>query len=122
MAYAELAGLTPVYVNARVREALRGAPFETDALVLDAEGLTDVDRAGLDAIADLATGLGGQGIVLHVALGGHARIRAEAGAAELNDAGLRWKINAVDSGNGRGTAVTRRAPRDRAGSRRSTPA
>jgi SulP family sulfate permease len=55
------------YVKARVREAVRGAPSETHALVLDAEGLTDVDSAGLDAIADLATGLAGEGIVLHVA-------------------------------------------------------
>jgi sulfate permease, SulP family len=55
------------YVKGRVREAVRGAPSETHSLVLDAEGLTDVDSAGLDAIADLATGLGGEGIVLHVA-------------------------------------------------------
>jgi len=37
-----------------VREAVRGAPSDTHSLVLDAEGLTDVDSAGLDAIADLA--------------------------------------------------------------------
>jgi sulfate permease, SulP family len=55
------------YVKGRVREAVRGAPSETHSLVLDAEGLTDVDSAGLDAIADLATGLAGEGIVLHVA-------------------------------------------------------
>jgi hypothetical protein len=35
--------------------------------VLDAEGLTNVDSAGLDAIGALATGLAGEGIVLHVA-------------------------------------------------------
>jgi sulfate permease, SulP family len=55
------------YVKGRVREAVRGAPSETHSLVLDAEGLTDVDSTGLDAIADLATGLAGEGIVLHVA-------------------------------------------------------
>jgi sulfate permease, SulP family len=55
------------YVKARVREAVRGAPYETHSLVLDAEGLTDVDSAGLDALADLATRLAGEGIVLHVA-------------------------------------------------------
>ena len=55
------------YVKARVREAVRGAPSETHSLVLDAEGLTDVDSAGLDAIADLTTGLAGEGIVLQVA-------------------------------------------------------
>ena len=55
------------YVKGRVREAVRGAPSDAHSLVLDAEGLTDVDSAGLDAIADLATGLGGEGIVLHVA-------------------------------------------------------
>jgi SulP family sulfate permease len=55
------------YVKGRVREAVRGAPSETHSLVLDAEGLTDVDSGGLDAIADLTTGLAGEGIVLHVA-------------------------------------------------------
>ena len=55
------------YVKGRVREAIRGAPSETHALVLDAEGLTDVDSAGLDAIADLVKSLAGAGIVLHVA-------------------------------------------------------
>jgi high affinity sulfate transporter 1 len=55
------------YVKGRVREAVRGAPSETHSLVLDAEGLTDVDSAGLDAIAALATGLAAEGIVLHVA-------------------------------------------------------
>ena len=55
------------YVKARVREAVRGAPSETHSLVLDAEGLTDVDSAGLDAITDLATRLAGEGIVLYVA-------------------------------------------------------
>ena len=55
------------YVKGRVREAVRGAPSETDALVIDAEGLTDVDSAGPDAITDLATRLAGEGIVLYVA-------------------------------------------------------
>jgi MFS superfamily sulfate permease-like transporter len=55
------------YVKARVREAVRAAPSETHALVFDAEGLTDVDTAGLDAIAELARGLAAEGIVLHMA-------------------------------------------------------
>ena len=38
------------YVKGRVREALRAAPSEPHALVLDAEGVTHVDSAGLDAL------------------------------------------------------------------------
>ena len=48
-------------MKGRVREAVRGAPSQTHSLVLDAEGLTHVDSAGLDTIADLATGLAGKG-------------------------------------------------------------
>jgi hypothetical protein len=36
-----------------VREALHAAPSVPHALVLDAEGVSHVDAAGLDAIADL---------------------------------------------------------------------
>ena len=55
------------YVKGRVREALRGSPSEPHALVLDAEGMTHVDSAGLDALDDLATSLGAEGITLDVA-------------------------------------------------------
>ena len=43
----------PSYVKGRVREALRGAPSPPHALVLDAEAMTHVDSAGLDALGDL---------------------------------------------------------------------
>jgi sulfate permease, SulP family len=55
------------YVKGRVREAVRGAPSETHTLVLDAEGLTHIDSAGLDALGDLTTGLRREGITLRVA-------------------------------------------------------
>ncbi len=42
------------YVKGRVREALDAAPSEPHALVFDAEGMSHVDVAGLDALADLA--------------------------------------------------------------------
>ena len=38
------------YVKGRVREALHAAPTEPFALVLDAEGVSHVDAAGLDAL------------------------------------------------------------------------
>jgi MFS superfamily sulfate permease-like transporter len=41
------------YVKGRVREALDAAPSEVHALVLDAEGVSHVDIAGLDALGDL---------------------------------------------------------------------
>ena len=46
------------YVKGRVREALRAAPSPAHALVFDAEGLSHVDTAGVDALTDLATNLG----------------------------------------------------------------
>ena len=55
------------YVRGRVREALRGAPSEPTALVLDAESMTDVDTAGLDLLGRLSEDLGRDGIALHVA-------------------------------------------------------
>jgi high affinity sulfate transporter 1 len=41
------------YVKGRVREALDAAPSEPHALVLDAEGMSHIDVAGLDALTDL---------------------------------------------------------------------
>ena len=55
------------YVKGRVKEALRGAPTETTALVLDAEAMTHIDSAGTQAMEDLAGSLDDDGIALHVA-------------------------------------------------------
>jgi SulP family sulfate permease len=55
------------YVKARVREAIHGAGTETHDLVLDAEGVTHVDVAGLEALGELTTGLARDGITLRVA-------------------------------------------------------
>ena len=55
------------YVKARVREAIHGAPSPPHDLVLDAEGITHVDSAGLDALGDLGDELGRDGITLQVA-------------------------------------------------------
>jgi MFS superfamily sulfate permease-like transporter len=41
---------TASYVKGRIQEALRGAPTATTALVLDAEGMTHIDAAGLQAL------------------------------------------------------------------------
>jgi high affinity sulfate transporter 1 len=41
------------YVKGRVREAIRGAPTEPRWLVLDAEGMTQIDASGLDALKTL---------------------------------------------------------------------
>jgi high affinity sulfate transporter 1 len=59
------------YVKGRVNEALRGAPTETTALVLDAEGMTHVDSAGLQALEDLVGTLASDGIALHFARAKH---------------------------------------------------
>jgi sulfate permease, SulP family len=55
------------YVRARVREALRGAPSPPHDLVLDAEGMTHVDSAGLDALGDLSESLARDGVTLRIA-------------------------------------------------------
>ena len=55
------------YVKARVREAIRGAPSPPHDLVLDAEGITHVDIAGLNALGDLCDELARGGVTLRVA-------------------------------------------------------
>jgi high affinity sulfate transporter 1 len=55
------------YVQGRIREALRAAPTPTRWLVLDAEGMSHVDAAGIDALADLASQLRGEGVAVAVA-------------------------------------------------------
>jgi SulP family sulfate permease len=55
------------YVRGRISEALRGAPTEPIALVLDAEAMTHVDTAGLDLLGELPERLAQDGIALHVA-------------------------------------------------------
>ena len=72
------------YFRGRVREAIRGAPTETHDLVLDAEGVSHVDSAGLAALGDLGEGLARDGITLRVArmkTPVHERL-AEAGVAD----------------------------------------
>ena len=55
------------YVKARVREAIRGAPSPPHDFVLDAEAMTHVDVAGLDALGDLHDRLAEDGVMLRVA-------------------------------------------------------
>jgi high affinity sulfate transporter 1 len=55
------------YVKGRMHEAVRGAPTPTQWLVLDAEGLTHIDSAGVAAIDELTRDLERGGVVLVVA-------------------------------------------------------
>jgi len=55
------------YVRGRIQEALRGAPTHTTALVLDAEAITHIDSAGLQALEDLAASLDRDRIELYFA-------------------------------------------------------
>jgi len=70
------------YVRGRIEEALRGAPTETTALVLDAEAITHIDSAGLQALADLADSLDDDRIELHFARAKHAIGERIAGKVE----------------------------------------
>jgi MFS superfamily sulfate permease-like transporter len=55
------------YVKGRIREALRGASTKPAWLVFDAEALTHVDSAGIEAFRDLSRTLRDQGVTLLVA-------------------------------------------------------
>jgi high affinity sulfate transporter 1 len=75
------------YVKGRVQEALRGAPTVTTALVLDAEAVTHVDSAGLQALEDLAGTLKDDGIALHIARAKHPiadRLAGAVGGADFH--------------------------------------
>jgi sulfate permease, SulP family len=74
------------YVKARVREAIRGAPSPPHDLVLDAEGITHVDSAGLDALGDLCEDLARNGVTLRV-----ARMKTPV-QGELEEAGIAERI------------------------------
>jgi MFS superfamily sulfate permease-like transporter len=74
------------YVKGRVREAIRGAPTEPHWLVLDAEGMTQIDASGLDALKTLVEELEKEGIGFAV-----ARLKS-AMAARLDAAKLTEQI------------------------------
>jgi sulfate permease, SulP family len=59
------------YVRGRIQEALRGAPTRTTALVLDAEAITHIDSAGLQALGTWPAASTTDGIELHVARAKH---------------------------------------------------
>jgi MFS superfamily sulfate permease-like transporter len=73
------------YVKGRVREAIRGAAWEVNWLVFDAEAVTHVDATGLEALTDLVHELGDSGIGMAVArLKSPTRLHFdEAGLTEL---------------------------------------
>jgi high affinity sulfate transporter 1 len=62
------------YVKGRVREALRAAPSVTGTLVLDAVGMSHVDTAGMDALADLDANLGVELLIAHARSGLEAQL------------------------------------------------
>jgi SulP family sulfate permease len=76
------------YVTRRMREAVRGAPTTTHWLVLDAEGISQIDTTGMDAIERLVDELRADGVSLVV-----ARMRTRL-TDRLDDAGLEAKIGA----------------------------
>jgi high affinity sulfate transporter 1 len=55
------------YVTGRIREAVAGAPSETEFLVFEAEGCNGLDASGVEALEQLLTALGATGITLVVA-------------------------------------------------------
>ena len=71
-----------------MREAVRGAPTTAHWLVLDAEGIAEIDSAGMEALGQLVDELRGDGVALVV-----ARIRTRLKGL-LDDAGLGTQIGA----------------------------
>jgi high affinity sulfate transporter 1 len=55
------------YFRTRLREAVRGAPYPVTTVVFDAESVTDLDTAGSQAFADIASELNGHGVRLVLA-------------------------------------------------------
>ena len=74
------------YVARRMREAVRGAPTTAHWLVLDAEGISQIDATGIDALAQLVGELEKHDVTLVV-----ARMRAEL-ERHLDAAGLAEQI------------------------------
>lgn len=50
------------YFRGRVRDAIRGAPYEVTTLIFDAESVTDLDTSGAQGLADLVTELRDEGV------------------------------------------------------------
>jgi len=59
------------YVVARIRKAIDGATLPVHALVLDADGMPDIDYTGAQALGQLATELKGRGVTVGVARTSH---------------------------------------------------
>jgi MFS superfamily sulfate permease-like transporter len=64
------------YANAdffllRARHLIECAPSPVHALVIDADGISDIDYTGLQALRELATELGHEGVVLGIARASH---------------------------------------------------
>ena len=76
------------YVKGRIREAIRGAPWDVRWLVFDAEAVTHVDASGLEALGDVTHELHDAGIGFAV-----ARLRTRV-AQHFDDAGLTTVIGA----------------------------
>jgi len=55
------------YVAGRIREAVAGAPSETEFLVFDAEGFNGLDASGIEAFEQLLTALAASGVTLVMA-------------------------------------------------------
>jgi SulP family sulfate permease len=67
------------YFKGRVREALAGAPTDTDYLVFDAEGLVGIDASGVEALEQIVDSLDRDGVTFAVArLKAHVREQFDA--------------------------------------------
>jgi MFS superfamily sulfate permease-like transporter len=59
------------YLRSRVRQLVEAAPDPVHAVILDANGMSDIDYTGLQALRGLATELGRQGVAIGVARASH---------------------------------------------------
>ncbi len=55
------------YVSGRIREAVAGAPSNTEFLVFDAEGFAGIDASGVESLSQLVTALEASDVVLVMA-------------------------------------------------------
>ena len=71
MVYAPLWYGNADYLRSRVRNLVDGASTPVQAVVLDANGMSDIDYTGLQALRDLATELETRGVELGIARASH---------------------------------------------------
>jgi high affinity sulfate transporter 1 len=85
------------YFRARVRQLVDGATLNVHAVVLDADGVSDIDYTGLQALRDLRAELVGKGVTLGIARASHLVHHNLKHGALLNEVGPDHLFTSVET-------------------------